>query len=112
MNKLALVAAAAMSLALAAPALAFDSTASQTDRIQLAQADVRMKVESGDKNKSVVHKNVVRKKIVVRRGGEARRAWAHSRHHDMTTRRHGVTKKVVIKQKPGRTVIKKKIERS
>ncbi len=111
MNKLALVAAAAMSLALATPALAFDSTASQTDRIQLAQADVRVKVDSGHKNKSVVHKNVVRKKIVIRRGGEARRAFAHSRNKDMTTRR-GVTKKVVIKQKPGRTVIKKKIERS
>jgi len=111
MKKLALVAAAAMSLALAAPALARDGAASQPDRLQLAQADVRVKVDSGAKNKSVVHKNVVRKKIVVRRGGEARRAWAHSRNNDMTTRR-GVTKKVVIKQKPGRTVIKKNIERS
>jgi hypothetical protein len=107
MRKLALATAAAAALMFSAPA--FTTPA-------LAQADVKVKINSGDGDH-------MRKKVVIRRGGDMERR----RHGDMERRkvvirsgdrgrhegwRHrdsGMTKKVIIKRGEGgsKTVIKK-----
>ena len=97
MKKLALAAATAAALAFSAPAFAFDGAAAP--RMQLAQADVKVKIRSGDHG-------VVRKKVVIRHGDRGRHeGWRHSRHH-------GGMKTVVVKKTGhGKTVIKKTIVR-
>jgi hypothetical protein len=108
MRMLALAAAAAAALAFSAPA--FTTPA-------LAQADVKVKVKSGEhgmtKKKIVIrqgdrgrhegwrHRDV--KKVVIHRGDRGRHeGWRHSRHYGAS--------KVVIKKGHGKTVIKKKFE--
>ena len=99
MKKFVLAMAAAAALAFTAPA--FAQSAPQ-GRMQLAQADVKVKTKVRDGN-------VVRKKTVIRHGDSVRRKVVirdrghHWRHRDVARR------KVVIKHGPGRTVIKKKI---
>jgi acyl-coenzyme A synthetase/AMP-(fatty) acid ligase len=109
MRKLALAVAAAAAMAFTAPAFAASEAPAASGRIQLAQADVKVK-----RSTTVRHGNVVRKKVVVRHGDNVRRkvvirdrglhrGWRHSRHY-------GARKTVVIKrQGPHRTVVKKKI---
>jgi hypothetical protein len=93
MNKLALAAATAAALMFSAPAFAFDGAA---PRMQLAQADVKVKVKTGDHG-------VVKKKVVIRHGDRGlHRGWSHSRHYG------AMKTKVVKKTGHGKTVIKKK----
>ena len=92
MKKLALGLGTAAAIALAAPLFSTASVAAP-DRIQLAQADVKIKVGGGERRRV--------KKVVIKRGEGVRRGWRHSRHY-------GTTKKVVIKRK-GDTVKKKVI---
>ena len=104
MKKLALAAATAATLAFSAPAFAFDGAAAP--RMQLAQADVKVKVKTGDHG-------VVKKKVVIRHGDSGRHhgwhgdrgrhyGWSHSRHY-------GAMKTVVVKKHGnGKTVVKKK----
>jgi hypothetical protein len=93
MNKLALAAATAAALMFSAPAFAFDGAA---PRMQLAQADVKVKVKSGDHG-------VVKKKVVIRHGDRGlHRGWSHSRHYG------AMKTKIVKKTGHGKTVIKKK----
>ena len=96
MRKLALALAAAATMAFTAPAFAASDAPAASGRIQLAQADVKVKVKSGDRR-------VVRKKVIVRHDRGLHRGWRHSRHY-------GARKTVVIKKKQGQhgTVIKKK----
>ena len=98
MKKLALAAAAAATLAFTAPAFAVDGTAAP--RMQLAQADVKVKVKSGDHG--------MRKKVVIREG---RRHWDRGRHEGWRHGQHHGSRKVVIIKKHGhgKTVIKKRI---
>ena len=91
MKMLALGLATAAAIGLTAPS--FSTTAVAQDRIQLAQADVKIKVGGGERRRV--------KKVVIKRGEGVRRGWRHSRHY-------GATKKVVIKKK-GDTVKKKVI---
>jgi len=104
MKKLALAAATAATLAFSAPAFAFDGAAAP--RMQLAQADVKVKVKTGDHG-------VVTKKVVIRHGDSGRHhgwhgdrgrhyGWSHSRHYG------AMKTKVVKKHGDGKTVIKKK----
>jgi hypothetical protein len=93
MNKLALAAATAAALMFSAPAFAFDGA---TPRMQLAQADVKVKVKTGDHG-------VVKKKVVIRHGDRGlHRGWSHSRHYG------AMKTKIVKKTGHGKTVIKKK----
>ena len=93
MKKLALAMAAAAAMAFSAPAFAANDAAPA--RMQLAQADVKVKVKSGDRR-------VVRKKVIVRHDRGLHRGWRHSRHY-------GARKTVVVKrQGPHGTVVKKK----
>ena len=93
MKKLALAAATVAALAFSAPAFAFDGAA---PRMQLAQADVKVKVKSGDHG-------VVKKKVVIRHGDRGlHRGWSHSRHYG------AMKTKIVKKTGHGKTVIKKK----
>ena len=92
MKKLALAAATVAALAFSAPAFAFDGA---TPRMQLAQADVKVKVKSGDHG-------VVKKKVVIRHDRGLHRGWSHSRHYG------AMKTKVVKKTGHGKTVIKKK----
>ena len=85
MKKFALGLATAAALGLASPLFSAE-TATAQERMQLAQADVKVKVKSGGERRSV-------KKVVVKRGKMERR---------------GVTKKVIIKKR-GNGVVKKKI---
>ena len=91
MRRLALALAAAAALALTAPSFVSDVSAAQG--LKVAQADVKVKV--GGPRRSV-------KKVVVRRDRGYHRGWQG---------RSGVTKKVIIKKRPGGTVVKKKIIR-
>jgi len=91
MRKITLALAAAAALGFAAPAPAQDGPASQ-GRIQLAQADVKVKVRTGERT---------RKKIVIRHDRGRHVGFDHSRHRGYASR---VT---VVKKKPGRTVIKR-----
>jgi hypothetical protein len=78
MNRFALAAVAALSFAIAAPAVSSAAPVSQ-DRIQLAQADVKVKVKS--------ERPAMRKKVVIKR----------TMHRDRrASMRHGTVKKVVI----------------
>ena len=85
MKKLMIGFATAAALGLAAPLFSNDTAAAQ-DRMQLAQADVRVKVKADGERRKV-------KKVVVKRGKMERR---------------GATKKVIIKKR-GDGVTKKKI---
>jgi len=79
--------------AAAAAALAFTAPAFTTPA--LAQADVKVKVNSGE--------GMTKKKVVIRQGDRGRHeGWRHSRHYGAS--------KVVIKRGPHKTVIKKKFE--
>jgi len=121
MKKFALAAVTAAALAFAAPAVAFEGAAAP--RMQLAQADVKVKIRTGDRGyvrKKVVvrhgdrgygRKKVVvrygdrghvRKKVVIRQGDrDRRRGWSHSRRGEMKT--------IVVKKRGnGTTVIRKK----
>ena len=91
MQKFTIALASAAVLAFATPALALDKAQGQ-QRIQLAQADVKVKVKTGDR---------WRKKVVIRHDRGRHLGFSHSRHL-------GYGKHVtVIKKKPGKTVIKK-----
>jgi hypothetical protein len=119
MNKLVLAVAAA-SLAFATPTFA-QSSATNLKGVQLAQADVKIKVKTGEsgvtRKKIVVrhrgdvtrrkivirqHGDVVRKKIIVRHDRGLHRGWAHSRHDG------AMRTKVVVKRGPNTTIIRKK----
>jgi len=113
MRKLALATAAAAALLFSAPA--FTTPA-------LAQADVKVKINSGD--------GMTRKKVVIRRGGDMERRKVVIRHRGDVERRKvvirsgdrgrhqgwrhrdsGMTKKVIIRRGEGgssKTIIKKK----
>jgi hypothetical protein len=100
MRKLALATAAAAALMFSAPA--FTTPA-------LAQADVKVKINSGERDH-------VRKKVVIRRGGDVERRRVvirtgdRGRHYGWRHRDSGMTKKVIIKrggEGGSRTVIKK-----
>ena len=93
MRKFALAMAAVAAVAFTAPAFAQTAPAPQ----RMAQADVKVKVKSGERGH-------MRKKVVVRHDRGLHRGWSHSRHY-------GANKKVVVVKKkgPGKTVIKKKI---
>ena len=91
-KKLALGLATAAAFGLAGPIFGAAPAAAQ-EPIQLAQADVKVKVGGGERRRV--------KKVVIKRGEGVRRGWRHSRHY-------GATKKVVIKRK-GDTVKKKVI---
>jgi hypothetical protein len=92
MRKLALATAAAAALAFSAPAFAQNTPA--PERIQLAQADVKVKIKSGE------NRHVVRKKVVVRHDRGHHYGWRH---------RDARSKTVIVKKRGnGTTVIKKK----
>lgn len=107
MNKLALVVAAA-SLAFATPTFA-QGTATNWDGVRLAQADVKIKVKTGENGvtrKKVVIRHqgdVTRKKIIVRHDRGLHRGWTHSRHNG------AMRTKLVVKRGPNTTVIRKKV---
>jgi hypothetical protein len=120
MNKLALVVAAA-SLAFATPTFA-QGTATNWDGVRLAQADVKIKVKTGENGvtrKKVVIRHqgdVTRKKVVIRHQGDVtrkkiivrhdrglHRGWTHSRHNG------AMRTKLVVKRGPNTTVIRKKV---
>jgi hypothetical protein len=88
MRKLALATAAAAALLFSAPA--FTTPA-------LAQADVKVRINSGD--------GMTRKKVVIRRGDRGR-------HHGWRHRDSGMTKKVIIRRSgdggSSKTIIKRK----
>ena len=114
MRKLALATAAAVALMFSAPA--FTTPA-------LAQADVKVRINSGDRDH-------VRKKVIIRRGGDMERrkvvirhrgdverrkvvirSGDRGRHYGWRHRDSGMTKKVIIRRNGeggSRTVIKKK----
>jgi hypothetical protein len=117
MNRLVLAVAAA-SLALATPTFA----QSNATGVRLAQADVKIKVRSGENGvtrKKVVirhHGDMTRKKIVIRQRGDVvrkkiivrhdrglHRGWTHSRHYG------AMRSKVVVKRGPNTTVVKRKV---
>src|SRR5687767_13070984 len=75
MKKLAFAAATVAALALSAPAFAFDGAAAP--RMQLAQADVKVKIKTGDHG-------MVKKKVVIRHGDRGLHHGWHGnrgRHH-------------------------------
>ena len=93
MRKITVALASVAILGLAAPATANEKAASQ-DLIQLAQADVKVKVRS----------ERPRNKVVIRHDRGRHVGFSHSRHL-------GYGKSVtIVKKRPGATVIKKKIE--
>ncbi len=116
MRKFALATAAALALAFSAPA--FTAPA-------LAQADVRVKIKT-DGDRSVVRKktvirhggDVTRRKVVIRHGGDVERRKVVIRHGDRGRHlgwrnRDAGNRTIVIKKRSGgdgmsRTVIKKK----
>lgn len=93
MRKITIALASAAILGLAVPALANDKAVGQ-ERVQLAQADVKIKVKAGERRSE-------RRGIVIRHDRGRHVGFSHSRHEGYG--RH-VT---VIKKKPGKTVIKK-----
>lgn len=98
MRKFTIALASAAILGFAVPALALDKAPGQ-ERIQLAQADVKIKVKEGDRRGE--YRRSERRKVVIRHDSGRHLGFAHSRHEGYG--RH-VT---VIKKKPGKTVIKK-----
>jgi hypothetical protein len=103
MKKLALAMTAAAALAFTAPA--FAQSAPTPDRMQLAQADVKVKPKMRDGN-------VVRKKVVIRHDRGRHLGWRHDRGRHLGwshSRHHGAMKTVTVKHGGhGKTVIKKK----
>jgi hypothetical protein len=114
MRKFALATAAAAALLFSAPA--FTSPA-------LAQADVKVKINSGDgdhvRKKVVIRRggDMERRKVVIRRGGDVERRKVvirtgdRGRHEGWRHRDSGMTKKVIIKRSGeggSKTIIKKK----
>jgi hypothetical protein len=99
MNKLALAMAAAATLAFTAPSFAQGGA---PERIQLARADVKVKIKSGPH---------MRTKFVVHDRGR-HHGWDRGRHLGWRhAPHHGVKKTVIIKRAPStRVVIKKKIQ--
>lgn len=99
MKTLALAMAAAATLAFTAPTFAASAA---PDRIQLAQADVTVRVggeRHGDRHMRRMHREVRMHRDYGRHEG-----WRH-RHHD------GMRRTVIIKKRGnGTTVIKKRIE--
>jgi hypothetical protein len=91
MRRIAIAFASAGLLALGIPAATSD-TAQAQQRVQLAQADVKVKVRTGDRE---------RRKVVIRGDRGRHVGFSHSRHYGYG---RNVT---VVKKKPGRTVIKK-----
>jgi hypothetical protein len=99
MRKLALATAAAAALMFSAPA--FTTPA-------LAQADVKVRINSGDRDH-------VRKKVVIRRGGDMERrrtvvirSGDRGRHNGWRHRDSRMNKTVIIKRGDGRTTVIKK----
>lgn len=87
MKKLALAAVAALTLGLAAPAIATDASAATTNSVAVSSATVKKIVKVGPRRTVT--------KVVVKRP-RAHRSWRH---------RHGKT--VIIKKRGNGTVVKK-----
>jgi hypothetical protein len=101
MKTFALVLAAAATLAFTAPGFAASAA---PDRIQLAQADVNVRIGDRDHDRGARHErreHRMHREVRMHRDYDRHEGWRH--HH------HG-KKVVVIKKGHGRTVIKKKIE--
>jgi len=101
MKTLALAMAAAATLAFTAPSFAASAA---PDRIQLAQADVNVRIGDRDHDRGARHErreHRMHREVRMHRDYDRHEGWRH--HH------HG-KKVVVIKKGHGRTVIKKKIE--
>ena len=92
MKKFALALATAAALGLAAPAMATSGNA-QAPALKLAQADVKVRVDSGRR---------VNKKVVVRHHRDRHRGWY---------KRDRGCKTVTIKTRSGNRVVVKKIKR-
>ena len=99
MNKLALAMAAVASLAFTAPSYAQNAA---PERIQLAQADVKVKIRTGEPR--------MRTKFVVQ--DRRHHGWNRGRHLGWRHAPHyGVNKTVIIKRAPTtRVIIKKRIQ--
>ena len=101
MKTFALALAAAATLAFTVPGFAASAA---PDRIQLAQADVNVRIGDRDHDRGARHErreHRMHREVRMHRDYDRHEGWRH--HH------HG-KKVVVIKKGHGRTVIKKKIE--
>jgi hypothetical protein len=97
MKTLALALAAAATLAFTAPSFA----ASAPDRIQLAQADVKVRIGDHDRGERREHR--MHREVRMHRDYGRHEGWRH-RHHD------GQRTVIIKKHRNGTTVIKKKVE--
>jgi hypothetical protein len=94
MKRLAFALATIAAVGFSVPAFAYDG-ANFSGRMQLAQADVKVRV--GEPR----HRGAT-KKVIIRRDRGLHRGWAHSRHR-------GANKTVIIKKRGNGSVVKKKI---
>jgi hypothetical protein len=102
MKTLALAMAAAATLAFTAPSFAASAA---PDRIQLAQADVKVRI-GGDRDRGARHErreHRMHREVRMHRDYGRHEGWRH-RHHD------GQRTVIIKKHRNGTNVIKKKIE--
>ena len=103
MKTLALAMAAAATLAFTAPTFAASAS---PDRIQLAQADVKVRIGDRDHDRGVRHErreHRMHREVRMHRDYGRHEGWRH-RHHE------GRRVVIIKKHGGGKTVIKKKIE--
>jgi hypothetical protein len=101
MKTLALALAAAATLAFTAPSFAASAA---PDRIQLAQADVKVRIGDRDHDRGDRREHRMHREVRMHRDYDRHEGWRH-RHHD------GQRTVIIKKHRDGqRTVIKKKIE--
>ena len=108
MKTLALALAAAATFAFTAPTFAASAAPSGAapDRIQLAQADVNVRIGDRDHDRGARHErreHRMHREVRMHRDYDRHEGWRH-RHHD------GNRVMIIKKHRNGTTVIKKKIE--
>jgi hypothetical protein len=100
MKTLALAMAAAATLAFTAPSFAASAA---PDRIQLAQADVKVRTGDRDHDRGERRAHRMHREVRMHRGYDRNEGWRH-RHHE------GSRTVIIKKHRGGTTVIKKKTE--
>jgi hypothetical protein len=100
MKTLALALAAAATLAFTAPSFAASAA---PERIQLAQADVKVRIGDRDHDRGARREHRMHREVRMHRDYGRHEGWRH-RHHD------GQRTVIIKKHRDGSTVIKKKIE--
>jgi hypothetical protein len=99
MKTLALAMAAAATLAFTAPTFAASAA---PDRIQLAQADVNVRIGGGDRDRGERRHHRMNREVRMHRD--------HGRHEGWRHRDHGKRVVVIKKHRNGTTVIKKRVD--